>query len=399
MTRWGVVLLVFILFAGCGGGSSSNTPGASGPQIRNVISISVSGSGICSGAPNNPCVQVTVCQPGTTNCQIIPDILVDTGSLGLRIFGSALNVPLTQTTDSQGRPIGECAAFADLTVDWGPVKLADVVLGNEPAVTVPIQVIDPTFGGGAPTTTCASSGVTVNQTPTQAASNGILGVNFFPVDAGPYFSCSTTCTPFSSGPSPTPEIPLNPVQNPVFLLPVDYNGIVLTFPSVPANGAPSVTGSLTFGIGTAANNSVGPGVFVYPASTTTGTFTTLYPSNGTTTYRGIIDSGTNGIAVPDPNIQPCPANGPFNGFLCPASTLALSASNLRADGTFQPLSFQIANTSSLDLINNNVFNNLGLTSTSSAGFFWGLPFFLGRTVYLGYDQTTSPLGTGPLWAY
>jgi hypothetical protein len=43
-----------------------------------------------------------------------------------------------------------------------------------------------------------------------------------------------------------------------------------------------------------------------------------------------------------------------------------------------------------------VFLELGGPDTS---FDWGLPFFLGRSVYVGIDGQTSSLGTGPYWAY
>ena len=44
--------------------------------------------------PNKPCVSVTVCSPGTSTCQTISDILLDTGSTGLRIFKSLLTASL-----------------------------------------------------------------------------------------------------------------------------------------------------------------------------------------------------------------------------------------------------------------------------------------------------------------
>src|SRR4051812_16492133 len=58
----------------------------------NVLPITVDGS-LCSNTlyPNKPCVSVTVCTPGTSTCQTINDILLDTGSWGLRVFKSALN--------------------------------------------------------------------------------------------------------------------------------------------------------------------------------------------------------------------------------------------------------------------------------------------------------------------
>ena len=34
---------------------------------------------------NEPCATVTICQPGTGNCSTINNILIDTGSYGLRI--------------------------------------------------------------------------------------------------------------------------------------------------------------------------------------------------------------------------------------------------------------------------------------------------------------------------
>ncbi|HEU5201772.1 MAG TPA: DUF3443 family protein, partial [Nitrospira sp.] len=90
---------------------------------------------------NELCASITICQPGTSTCQTISDVLVDIGSVGLRVFGSLLSITLEQSVDVQGRPLGTCAHFADASASWGPVQVADVVLGGGPAVRVPIQVI------------------------------------------------------------------------------------------------------------------------------------------------------------------------------------------------------------------------------------------------------------------
>src|SRR5262249_53551373 len=123
------------LLLGCGSSGGSNSPGP------NVLSITINpaSAAICKFA-NDPCTQVTICQLGTSICQTISDVLVDTGSSGLRIFSSALTLTLPSS------PIGECLYFGSGT-DWGAVHTVDVILGKEPAVSVPIQVVDPTFAG------------------------------------------------------------------------------------------------------------------------------------------------------------------------------------------------------------------------------------------------------------
>ena len=148
----GITAITAVLEGVTGSASLTVTVGGNnGPGI-NVLAITVNGS-LCSpatsaGYVNKPCVSVTVCSPNsTTACQTINDILLDTGSSGLRLFKQALapSVVLTPVQSGTGL-LAECAHFADGSTDWGPVQRADIRLGNEPAVTVPIQVIDATFG-------------------------------------------------------------------------------------------------------------------------------------------------------------------------------------------------------------------------------------------------------------
>ena len=90
--------LVFAV--GCGGHSS--TPAATNvvppPTGSNVQAIAVN-AGPAGNYANGAFTSVTVGTPGTTTCQTVDGILVDTGSSGLRILSSALTgVTLPQQT-------------------------------------------------------------------------------------------------------------------------------------------------------------------------------------------------------------------------------------------------------------------------------------------------------------
>jgi hypothetical protein len=367
------------------------TPASS---IDNTMLITVNGT-LCSANsfPNKPCVNVTICSPGSSNCQTISDILLDTGSYGLRLFSDVITVPLTQTTVG-GSPLAECIQFADGSADWGPVKLANIILGGEPAVTVPIQVIDATFGNVP-----AACGVP-ETSPAYAGLNGILGVGPFTEDCGTacsdgsnngtYFTCNGTSCRGAAVPL------VSQVQNPVPHLPLDNNGMIIKMPSVPSGGTTAVnSGQLIFGINTRSNN-VPSGVTAYPADST-GSFTTIY--NGIPDSNSFIDSGSNGLFFNNssPKITEC--GGSYAGWYCPTSTLTLTATNRGNGGSPSgSVAFKIGNTRTLFNTSSNVFTELGGTSTS--GFDWGLPFFLGRSVYVGISgRGGSILGNGPYWAY
>jgi len=372
-----------------GQGDGDTTPRATD---SNVMAITVNGS-LCSNNSyvNKPCVSVTVCTPGTSTCQTIDDILLDTGSFGLRIFKQALNVSLTQVT-SGSDSIAECIQYGDGSSDWGPVQIASVILANEAAIQLPIQVIDSTFG--IVPIACQNA----DKSPTDAGFNGILGVGLFAQDCGQdcsnsadngmYYvcnesSCQGTVVPLSSQ-----------VQNPVDLLPQDNNGVIVEFPSVPLGGVPSVNGYLVLGIGTRSNN-VPSGVKTYVADQN-GEFTTNFKG---ISYSSYIDSGSNGLFFPSPSgslIPNCPS--PNSTWYCPSSTTSLSATNTGASGSPSgTVSFHIGNLDSLTTSSNSVFAEIG--GDGAGEFDWGLPFYFGRNVYMGLEGTESSLGSGLYWAY
>ena len=381
--------------ASLGGKAGSTILTVTGGVVSNanVMSITVNGS-LCSSSTssgyfNKPCVSVTVCNPDGSACQVVTDLLLDTGSYGLRVFKQALpGLSLTQVVSGSGS-LAECIHFADQSTIWGPVQLASVKLGDEAAVQVPIQVIDASF---ATPTGCG----TPDAGPVDAGYTGILGVGPLAEDCGQhcvtsatlgvYFSCvGASC----SGAAVTLA---NQVRNPVASLPADNNGVLVQLPAVASGGTPSINGSLILGIGTQSNN-IPTGTTVFPTDQQ-GDFNTTF--NGTSDV-GFVDTGSNALYFPI-SLPLC--TGTFASWFCPPSSLSLSATVIGAFGTpSQVVPFNIGNFSTIfGTGTNKVFSDVGGPSTF--GFDWGLPFFMGRSVFIGINGTTSPaLGTGPYVAF
>jgi hypothetical protein len=403
------VLAGLLMAVGCGGGSSSGGGGnPPPPTVNNVAPISVN-SGILNDYANGVFVSVMVCVPVTSNCQTIDNILLDTGSFGLRLLasgsaGGALTLALPQENDSTtGNPIAECTQFADTSFLWGPVRMADVKIAGESASNVPINVAgDPAFTN---IPTSCSSGGTNHSTLQGLGANGILGVGLFAEDCG--FGCAS-----GGNPAPPPGVYYTcptatcvssfvsiaqQVTNPVALFATDNNGVIVELPSVSASGATSVNGSLIFGIGTHSNNGLGTAK-IFAADPSTGNFTTVFKNASYT--LSFIDSGSNGLFFSDPTTTGIPAcTGTLSPWYCPASTQSLTATQQGFGGTGSgSVSFSIASASSLfSSPTNAVFNDLG--GPNPGAFDWGLPFFLGRNVYVAIDGKSTPGGTGPYWAY
>jgi len=389
------------------GVSTSNTSNTSPTPASgdNVVRVTVNGD-LCSAGSylNKPCVQVTVCTPGSTlNCQTISDILLDTGSYGLRIFKQLLTMPLNQVVSGSGS-LGECVTFGDNSSTWGPVQRADIMLGNERANNVPIQVIDATtFFASNLSAVCPGADLSpYNDGARSPGYSGILGVGSFIQDCGSFCTTSIPTPPLyytCSGSNCTPTtVPLaNQVQNPVALLPNDNNGVVVQLPAVGPDGQPSADGSLLLGIGTQANN-IPVSVAPYPVDSGGNIITVFNNAQYTDSF---LDTGSNGLFFPPiPSLPACQGQSQGNYWFCPSSPVCLSA--LTEGATGMPTSqdtFQIGNFFNLLTSNpsNRVFPDIGGNYVT---FDWGLPFFLGRSVYIGIEGKASPyLGTGPYFAY
>jgi len=370
----------------CGGGSSHKTNPIA-PSGQNVASIMVD-SGPNGNYANGLFVSVTVCVPSSSTCQTVPNVLVDTGSSGLRILSSALTVSLPQQKGANGS-VAECLPFIS-GFTWGPVQTADIQIASEVASSVPLQVIsETTFPVPS---SCKSNGSSMDTVQTLGA-NGLLGVGLAAPDCGSlcaetgasnpglYYNCT------SSGCTVSAQAVAQQVQNPVTMFASDNNGVIVELPAVSAP-APSLNGSLVFGIGTQSNNGLN-GATVY---------TVDHFGNISTNYKGqplngFIDSGSNGLFFNDSSIPQCTQ---ATGFYCPASTLNLSATNKGTNNASGTVNFSIANAETLFQGNNFVFNDLG---GPGSDFDWGLPFFFGRNVFVAIEGKNTSGGLGPYWAY
>lgn len=389
------IFLACAFLVGCGGGSSSTPPNTITSSGNNVAAISVDGGPVGNYA-DAAFTSVTVCVPGTSTCQTISGILVDTGSSGLRILASALSIALPQQNASDGNPVVECFPFVS-GYTWGPVQTADVEMAGEKASSTPIQVLSSNF---TVPSGCTSQGTSSNS---DLDANGIVGVGLFTQDCGDYctvvqtggnpnlyYECSssTVCQPVA-------ESLAQQVPNPVSLFSTDNNGVIIELPKVSTGGEPSVGGSLVFGIGTQSNNALS-GATIYTADDF-GNFTTTY--SGTAYPDSFIDSGSNGYYFLDQSltgITEC--GGDELGFYCPAGTVNISATNQGQNGSSGTISVSIENADTLFNSNDSAYSDLGGVSGTSAPYYFdlGLPFFFGRNLYTGLQSATYANG---YWAY
>ncbi len=127
-------LIGMLCVVGCGGGGGGGTTNTSDPNVQ-AVAVDSGPSGIAG--TSNPAVNtlyttITVCVPGTSTCQQIDHIQVDTGSSGLRIISTVLTLSLPLKEDSNGNAIAECVHFVDGS-SWGPLRQADIKIAGESA--------------------------------------------------------------------------------------------------------------------------------------------------------------------------------------------------------------------------------------------------------------------------
>lgn len=440
------VLFAALALAACGGGGSTSTvavvgatatptptptptPSPTPTPTANTATVTLdSGPAALKvgtngySAFNEPYVTVTICAPGsTTNCQTIDHVILDTGSVGLRIMTPALSpallAALPTQTDPANNPVGECYQYVN-SYAFGSVRVADFSIAGEKVAAMPFHAIADTGNFAAIPSGCSAGGGAAIATVQDFGGNGILGVGTTTTDCGSfctsaggssaaiYYDCPASGCSAIIGRAANAAAPFEQLPNPVAAFPVDNNGTILSLPAVPQAGVATLTGTVTFGIGTQADNSLAA-TTILPVTTSA---SRLGPGVLTVTYKGkqlthsFLDSGSNDYFFIDTTLAAC-TNTDLIAFYCPATPTLLSPILTATNGATASGAFTLY--SPLDVYDPaNVAPGLAINPTLvtpplpfANSFDFGMPFFFGRTVYTAIEGRPAGSTQGPYFAF
>nr|WP_179404157.1 DUF3443 domain-containing protein [Burkholderia guangdongensis] len=393
------------LVAACGGGDGGGSGGGGGlstgtgtgsSSVANTTAITVD-AGVANFV-NIPTVSVTVCAPGTSNCQVVDHVLVDTGSFGLRLVSGAVSglLPSLPVETVGGATLAECGTFVS-SFTWGSVRTADLKIAGEQASALPVQILGDLGSSNVPTS-CSGGGTPAN-TASILGANGILGIGPAPNDCGSNCLASATYSVYYACPSGNASCAQTAVSssqlvaNPVHRFASDNNGVIVQMPAVAANGQASATGQLIFGIGTQTNNTLGATTVMTSASNGDITGTLLGK-----TVTAFFDTGSNGYFFDDPSQIQCTTTT-NNDFYCPSSTTSYTATVRGQNSQQANVTMSVANANTLFASANYALDDLaGPYNGKGTTLDVGMPYFYGRTLYFGMDRTASG-GAAPFVAF
>ena len=343
-----------------------------------------------SGTYNRLYVDVTVCKPGSaTQCVTVDHVAVDTGSIGLRLFDSdALDALGLDTVVVGGAEAWSCQQYG-ASESWGSLKTVDVRMGGELAAAIPIQLMnDP-----ARAIPAACSAIGLVNTAANFNGKGLLGLKNTGIGIQQGGLTWYACNSGGCSASTPAQVAATPnITNPVAAFGADANGVIVQLQSVPAMGATSATGTLTFGIGTQDDNALA-GVTVIP----TDGYTVRTTWQGVT-YQSVLDTGTGFIILPSMAAPYCGDSTVY----CPATTQTLSAAISGIDSTQVAVTFDVANYFQLfgQADRPRALDDIAMyIDFPDAPVNWGLPFFFGRSVYIAYTDAATPSGNAPFVAF
>ncbi len=434
-----LVLVAALALADCGGDGGSGgiaapppvavAPGPAPAKVLNVATVTLdagpaalASGGNGSGAFNEPYVTITICAPGsTTNCQTIDHVILDTGSVGLRLIRGALNASvlaaLPAETDASSNPVGECYQYVN-SYAFGSVRKVDFAIAGESVASMPLQVIADTGVFGTVPASCSSGGGTNITTVQEFGANGVIGIGTTTTDCGArgttaggsagaiYYDCPSGGCSAVIARGANVAAPFEQLPNPVAAFAVDNNGTILALPAVPPRGAPALSGTVTFGIGTQANNALNAATLLPVTRSDSrlgaGVLTVTYLGKQLT--QSFVDSGSNEYFFIDTGLTPC-TNNNYLAFYCPNGAVTIAFVLTATNGATASEAFSL--NSPLTIAGSSVVApGLAINPTLvkpplpfANSFDLGLPFFFGRTIYTAIEGRQAGATAGPYIAY
>jgi hypothetical protein len=382
-----LVILFFTLIHGCGGQEGmENSSEPQGDLLKNFSMINVD-RGVTGGYVNGLFTTINVCVPNNERCYEIDNVLVDTGSTGVRLLLSSLpsgNVDFKYDAILD-KNIGECSQFVS-GVMWGGLVRADIKINGELANNIPIQILGDSSFSSVPSD-CSSRGQVLNSVQSLGA-NGVLGISNFITDCGLhcsnlvdnfyYYKCSLyECTK-------TALAEAHQVQNPVAHFRENNNGTIIELPAVSDVAKSSIFGKLIFGINTQVNNKIGFAKKI-TLDSKSATFLTIYKNRNYS--QSYFDSGSNGIYFDDASLVECSSF--LSSYYCPVQSLQLDALLKGVDKELYNYKFTVGN--AFELIKNYPSMAVqpylvGLGGGTGQDFVWGLPFYFGKRFFTSIEN-------------
>ncbi|MBW4049770.1 MAG: DUF3443 family protein, partial [Proteobacteria bacterium] len=162
--------------------------------------------------------------------------------------------------------------------------------------------------------------------------------------------------------------------------PAPYNnGSILLLPAAPLPwGAQTATGALVLGINTTSNNQLPSGAQIFPLDNIGNLSVAVNGSAGT----GFLDSGSNGYYL----TLTLPVCTQSTGFYCPLPP-ANEALELSSGAIVATAGITIASADAMFQTANAALPTLGGTASVSGQIDLGLPFFYGRAIATGIQDT------------
>lgn len=392
----GVSFACIVALTACNNGSSSSATNA--PSVPISIGSGMNGYGI-----NTMYVSITLCRDQSgTSCQTIDNIILDTGSFGLKINKSALpesfieTLPRVTTNDDQ--MVYACNTFGSGYV-FASEHYASLHLANDYTNNVVVQIIE-----NAPTdeipNSCVAKGPFDNFE--NFGANGIIGVNpaltlsnssilLYRKDVNGIYQALSE--------SETSSVPiLN--QNPLPSLQHNNNGFVIAIPPTLQNTNTNIAGKLILGVNTGGNNLITKKTNLIVASESS--LSTVCNSgcfyskieNPESTIPAVFDSGTNSWVFISNNIPIC-----SYGY-CPESPFVWNSwvfsYNFAANESYQVTGIITKDEESGgEDLSFSVMPGWGYENTNNETLY-GSPFFFGKNVYIVFPSKKS---SSPIWGF